>query len=347
MKFDYNFWNEKNILITGHSGFKGTWLSLILKKLNSRVSGLSKENIYSDIYKSVSNQKIFEEEYFVDISNSDSNELKEIFKKNKYDIIFHLAAQALVPKALNSPLETFKTNVFGTYNILKYCSEFKTSKSIIVSTTDKVYRDSNILNTEDSPLGGYEFYSSSKVSQEMIIESFKKIDEGLIISTVRSGNVLGPGDGGEGRIITDLISSLKNNKNIVLRQPNSIRPWQDILDSLAGYILVAERNSKTKESDIFNLNSALNNEITVIEITKKLIKEWKSDIEILAENDSEFYESNELRLDSSKAEKLLNWESIHTIDEILEKIVLWEKTGDKSLKETLSSDQINNFIKNL
>jgi CDP-glucose 4,6-dehydratase len=347
MKLDHNFWKEKNILITGHSGFKGSWLSLILSQLGSKVTGISKENTSSDLYNSISNKKIYEEEYFIDISNSESEVLKRVFKENKFDIIFHLAAQALVPKAVKEPLETFKVNVFGTYNILKYSLEYETSKSVVVSTTDKVYRDSSNFNTETSPLGGYEFYSSSKVSQEMIIESFKKLNEEFNISTVRSGNVLGPGDGGEGRIMTDLIKSLKSNENIILRQPNSIRPWQYILDSLSGYILVAEDNYKKKSSNIFNLNSSLNNEITVLEITQKLIKIWNSKIKIVTEKSKEFYESDQLRLDSSKAENLLNWESSFSIDEILENIVEWEMLKDKNLKEKYIMTQIKEYIKNL
>ena len=341
-----NFWNNKKVLITGHSGFKGMWLSLILKSLNSQLYGLSHKEISSDIYKKLNGKKYFEDEYFIDLSEFNESELESVFSKNQFDIIFHLAAQSLVPTAFKFPLKTFETNVFGTYHVINYSNIFKTTNSIIVSTTDKVYKNASKFNNEKSPLGGHEFYSNSKVAQEMVIESFKSLteDSELNISTVRSGNVLGGGDGAQGRLITDVLSSLRNNRDIILRNAKSIRPWQDILDSLYGYLLVAEENFNSKKGDIFNLNSEINNEINTKEITAKMIKEWESKINIVETKDIVFHESPELRLDSSKAENLLSWKGILDIDEIIEKIVKWEKSSNGKEGELISFQQINSYF---
>ncbi len=340
-----NFWGNKKVLITGHTGFKGMWLSLILKSIDASVYGLSYGN-QSDIYKRLGGEKYFDEEYFFDLTKFEEKGLESVFSENKFDLVFHLAAQSLVPTAVKYPLKTLNTNIFGTYQVLNFCNIFETTNSIVISTTDKVYRDPSEYNNELSPLGGHEFYSSSKVAQEMVIEAFKNLTKngGLNLSTVRSGNVLGAGDGAKGRLLTDLLNALKNKEDIVLRNPNSIRPWQDIMDSLYGYLLVAEENYSSKKGDIFNLNSEINNEITVKEIAEKMINHWNSDIAIIESKDNEFYESSELRLDSSKAKNLLSWNDSVSINKIIEKIVDWEKAEDEKSAEQISFNQINNYF---
>lgn len=344
MKIDKIFWNQKKVLITGHSGFKGIWLSIILKELGANVYGLSKENLNSDLYNFSTNKDIFTEEHFIDLSSTSAEELKDILDNKKFDIVFHLAAQSLVPEAFKNPLDTLKVNIFGTFHVLMACVQNNLTKSIVVSTTDKVYRDSFSHNNEDSPLGGHEFYSSSKVSQEMIVDAFKNYSEKIKISIVRSGNVLGPGDGAKGRIVTDIINALKSNGEIELRQPYSIRPWQDILDSLYGYLLVAQSNFINNKSNKYNLNSEINNEVTVKEITEKFISKWGSSSKVVELENKKFYESEELRLDSSKAINELGWSSTMDIDLIVEKICEWELAESTELKEKLIKNQIKNYF---
>lgn len=344
MNIDVSFWNQKKILITGHSGFKGVWLSVILKSFGANVYGISKKELYSEFYKYSNSKEIFNEEYFIDLGNPKPTELQDILRNNRFDLVFHLAAQSLVPEAYQNPLETLKVNILGTYYFLMSCVENMTTKSIIVSTTDKVYKNPSLYNNEESSLGGHEFYSSSKVSQEMIIEAFKTYDKKINISIVRSGNVLGPGDGAKGRIVTDIMRALKSGKEIQLRQPLSIRPWQDILDSLQGYILVAQKNYSQNESSIYNLNSELNNEINVKEIAEKFISNWGGKTKVIELENKEFYESKELRLDSSKAIKELGWKPSVEIDEIVEKICNWERAETNELKFDLIQDQIKNYF---
>ena len=344
MKIEKSFWNQKKVLITGHSGFKGVWLSIILKELGASIYGISKENLNCDLYNFSSSKDIFVEEHFIDLGVSSSDELKKVLSSKKFDIVFHLAAQSLVPEAYINPLDTLKVNIFGTFYILMACVESNLTNSVVVSTTDKVYKHASSQNNEDSPLGGHEFYSSSKVSQEMVIDAFKNYSKKINISTVRSGNVLGPGDGAKGRIVTDIINALKTKTAIELRQPFSIRPWQDILDSLYGYLLVAQDNFTNNISSQYNLNSEINNETTVKDITEKFISKWGSSIEIVKLENKEFYESEELRLDSSKAKNELGWNSTVEIDSIIEKICEWEIAESKELKEEIIKSQIKNYF---
>ena len=234
-------------------------------------------------------------------------------------------------------MKTLKSNVIGTYNVLNEVINSKCTDSLVIATTDKVYRNTSDYNKENSPLGGNEFYSSSKVAAENIIEAFKNSTDlgNLSISTVRSGNVLGGGDGTHGRLLTDLITSIKNKEPVILRSPKSVRPWQDILDSLSGYLLVAENNYTQKTSNVFNLNSDLNSDFTVEDIANLLIKEWQSEIEIKKNQQNNFFETHLLRLDSSKARSVLNWKEKVEIEEIIRKIVIWEKS--KTLKEIESN----------
>jgi CDP-glucose 4,6-dehydratase len=331
-----DFWNNKKILVTGHTGFKGSWLSIILKQKNATVYGLSDYSTVSDMYKKIDGSRFFTKEYKCDIS-SDSKKLAKVLKSNQFDIIFHFAAQALVSTAYKHPLKTLESNVIGTYNVINEIINSDCTNSLVIATTDKVYRDTSDYNKEDSPLGGNEFYSSSKVAAENIIEAFKNSKDlrNLSISTVRSGNVLGGGDGAHGRLLTDLITSVENKEPIVLRSPKSVRPWQDILDSLSGYLLIAENNYTQKKSNVFNLNSDLNSDYTVEDIANLFINEWKSEIEIEKNQQNNFFETYLLRLDSSKARSVLNWREKVEINEIIKKIVIWEKS--KTLKEIESN----------
>ena len=346
MATEQSFWKDKKVLITGHSGFKGMWLSIILKKLGSELVGISKENSNCFLYGSYINKDIFTNEYFCDLSSDKNKLLDKVLQEQKFDIVFHLAAQALVPEAFKNPQQTLMTNIMGTFNFISLILENNVTNSLVVATTDKVYKYPKNKNTEESHLGGHEFYSASKVSQEMVLEAFKSLDINLSISTVRSGNVLGPGDGAEGRIVTDIIFSLKNNLDIILRQPNSIRPWQDILDSLYGYILIAEQNYKNKVSEIYNLNSDLNKEVSVLNIANKFLNQWGSTSNIVHKSEKVFHESEELRLDSSKAIKNLGWESSIKIDEIISKICEWEKAESLKSKAEIIDKQIDLFFAN-
>ena len=265
---DQGFWKNRKVLITGHTGFKGSWLACYLNYLGSEVYGLSDSEIISENYERIDKKKIFQSEYILNISDN-SNKLTKVFNQD-FDFVFHLAAQGVVSTAKIKPLETLVTNIIGTFNVMNLVNENEKINGLVISTTDKVYSDTANSNLEESSLGGKEFYSASKASTEHIISAFINTisRKDLNIGVVRSGNVLGGGDGGKDRIVTDIINSLKNNEDIYLRNPGSIRPWQYILDSLNGYLMTGEYCVKNNQNEIFNLGSSENNEKKVMDLTE-------------------------------------------------------------------------------
>jgi len=328
---DNNFYDNKKILVTGHTGFKGSWLALVLKQFGSEVYGLSDYSINSGLYEEIKNKQIFSNEEKVDINDSES--LNHYFKKNEFDLVFHFAAQGIVSKAKKYPLDTLKTNIIGTFNILEAVNNLESIETIVVATTDKVYADHDSKNTEDFKLGGSEFYSASKASAEHVINAFKKSYKrnDLNVSVVRSGNVLGGGDYGTDRITTDIVNSINSNQKIVLRNPDSIRPWQYVLDSIHGYLLVCQYSSQNNSNEIFNLNSSEANKFTVLELTKFLIKFWGiNENQLITEDTIEsFYESKILTIDSSKAKQILGWFPVFNFEDMCKSIVDYEKSKDK------------------
>lgn len=343
---DNSFWNGKTAIVTGHTGFKGSWLSCILKSLNVNVIGISDFKRLSDNYKNLNTKEIFEREENVDIFN-DHDKL-EMLKFEEVDFVFHFAAQGIVSIANENPLETINSNVIGTFNVLNFVNSISNAKTLIIATTDKVYLDTDADNTEESRLGGKEFYSASKASSEHIISAFSntlKRDD-LNIGVIRSGNVLGGGDGAKDRIVTDLINCLKSNTNIYLRNPKSIRPWQYILDSLNGYLLTAQYCTINKQDEVFNLNSELNNSFNVLDLTNEILNSWNSKItpQIIVE-DGEFYETDVLRINSKKANKVLNWNAIYTVSDIAGSIVEWYKLSE--FENDVSFKLIDDYYKKL
>ena len=339
-----NFWKNKKVLITGHTGFKGFWMFLLLKKLGSDVYGVSIEKNSSEIYKTFSHYEKIQNEEFIDIRDVDK--LENFIQDLKPDIIFHLAAQSLVHTAKDNPKDTLEINILGSFNLLNIITKSKKRIGVVVATTDKVYKRPEHINTEEDALGSFEFYGASKVGLENVIDAFNNdIETKNKISIVRSGNVLGGGDGGKNRLLTDIITSINSNKNIHLRNPDSIRPWQFVLDSVGGYLLVAQENFETNIDEKYNLSSETAENITVFKLTKKLVEKFESPIEIIVDNNDEYSEAKELRISSEKAVKKLNWKNFYNFDEFIENIFLWEKEKfDRGVIE-LTNKQVIEYIK--
>lgn len=339
---DQGFWKNRKVLITGHTGFKGSWLACYLNYLGSEVYGLSDSEIISENYERIDKKKTFQSEYKLNISDN-NNELTKVFNQD-FDFVFHLAAQGVVSTAKIKPLETLVTNIIGTFNVMNLVNENEKINGLVISTTDKVYSDTANSNLEESSLGGKEFYSSSKASTEHIISAFINTisRKNLNIGVVRSGNVLGGGDGGKDRIVTDIINSLKNNEDIYLRNPGSIRPWQYILDSLNGYLMTGEYCVKNNQNEIFNLGSSENNEKKVMDLTENILKNWNSDKNIeIKQKQNSFYESEFLRIDSKKANNILGWQPLFDLEMISTAIVDWYKSDS----DEITIDQIDEFHK--
>ena len=339
---DQGFWKNRKVLITGHTGFKGSWLACYLNYLGSEVYGLSDSEIISENYERIDKKKTFQSEYNLNISDN-NNELTKVFNQD-FDFVYHLAAQGVVSTAKIKPLDTLVTNIIGTFNVMNLVNENEKINGLVISTTDKVYSDTANSNLEESSLGGKEFYSASKASTEHIISAFINTisRKDLNIGVVRSGNVLGGGDGGKDRIVTDIINSLKNNEDIYLRNPGSIRPWQYILDSLNGYLMTGEYCVKNNQNEIFNLGSSENNEKKVMDLTENILKNWNSDKNIeIKQKQNSFYESEFLRIDSKKANNILGWQPLFDLEMISTAIVDWYKSDN----EEITIDQIDEFHK--
>tara|TARA_B100000579_G_C22716958_1_gene797370 strand:+ start:36 stop:1115 length:1080 start_codon:yes stop_codon:yes gene_type:complete len=334
-----NFWKNKTVLITGHTGFKGSWLTLLLKNLGAEIIGyaldpISKPNFFDNLNLS----KYLKKDYRENILNL--KKLKNVMKRSKPSIVFHLAAQSSVLVSYKDSKQTVETNVLGTANFLESIKNVKSIKSAIIVTTDKVYLNLEKKQKfkESAKLGGYDIYSSSKAACEIITESYiKSFFQGTNcnLATVRSGNCIGGGDWTKDRIIKDCVESFLKNKNLILRSPNATRPWQHVLEPLSGYLKLSEKlyyDKSDKYSGAWNFGPNVKNNLKVKQIASigKKIFHSKSKIVI---KDKKYYESKNLSLDSSKSFKLLKWKTILSDAEALKMTFDWFLTYYKKRKK--------------
>lgn len=353
------FFKNKKVLITGHTGFKGGWLTQILFNWSAKIIGISlKPSTKPNLFETL-NLGDKTKNYFVDIR--DYKKIRKIINQERPEIVFHLAAQPLVRDSYDDPLYTFETNIMGTANLLESIKEIKSVKSAVLITTDKVYEENNksCSYKEKDKLGGHDPYSSSKAGAEIIISSYlksffnpkdyKKTHQTLIASA-RAGNVVGGGDWSKDRIMTDVIRAIfEKNQKIIIRNPKSIRPWQYVLEPLSGYLLLAKKLYEGKKdfSGAWNFGPELKNCLTV----KKLLEESLKILErgsYLIKPDSTKHEAPILRLDITKAKKELNWQPRFNINQTLKLTLDWYKNfyekGDTSF---LTNQQIKLFFKKL
>ena len=328
-----NFFKNKKILITGHTGFKGGWLSKILLNWGADIIGIAlKPNTNPNLFTLLDiKEKI--KNYFCDIRNF--KKVKEIIFKEKPEIVFHLAAQPLVRDSYDDSLYTFETNIIGTANILEAIREMGKVGAAIMVTTDKVYKDKgNRFYKEDDQLGGYDPYSSSKVGAEIVIDSYIKSffnskdylkKHTTLVASARSGNALGGGDWQKDRLVPDIIRAIfEKNKKVIIRNPNSIRPWQYVLEPLYGYLILAKKLFKGKKnfSGAWNFGPEEKNYLTAKEIVEKTLKILKRGSYII-ERDLTKHETDFLKLDITKAKKTLGWKPIFDLDETLKFTLDW------------------------
>ena len=332
------FWSKKKVFITGHTGFKGSWLSIILTYLDSSIDGYSLKPRKNSLFnKSMISQKL-ESNTYADIN--DLRKLKKKIKVCKPEIIFHLAAQPLVIESYNEPLKTLNTNIIGTANLLDSIRNIKSIKSVVIITTDKVYKikKNNRLYKELDQLGGFDPYSASKVGAEIVVESYIKsfFENSNLrnrISTARAGNVIGGGDFSENRLIPDIVSAINNKKKLKVRNPNHIRPWQHVLDPLMGYLILAEKqyNNKVNNNEhSWNFGPNKNNFKKVIDIVKYIKTSQKFEY-ISTKNNINFKETKILKLNSFKAKKKLNWISKWNLTKSITKTLEWNKNIQKGI----------------
>ena len=339
-------YRNKRVLVTGHTGFKGSWLCKWLNHLGAEVFGYSLNPSTEPNHFDLSNPKVNSH-----INNiKDLNSVRDFITKSEPEIIFHLAAQPLVIESYKEPLETFTTNVIGTANILEAARYIDTVKAIIIITTDKCYKNKECIYgyRETDELGGYDPYSASKACTELVTESyknsfFKKDNTGLLIASARAGNVLGGGDWTSNRIFKDIAIAASEKEKLILRNPESIRPWQHVLEPLSGYLLLGQLlfQNRKEFAEPWNFGPSYNSNITVRELVNIVKKRW-NDIKVEFEK-SKIYESKYLMLDSSKAYNKLKWKPVWEIDLTVNNTIDWYKNYyEKKIVKT--DDQIVNFI---
>ncbi len=344
---DKEFWQNKKVLITGLSGFKGFWLYLTLEALGSDVYGISIKNFESEIYNKYNKIEKIKNHTYLDIRNYGN--LKKYFEKLKPDVVFHLAAQPLVISSEIEPFRTVETNIIGTFNLLEIIASSDIKVCSVFATTDKVYKYPQNKNVESDPLGSFELYGATKVACEELIKSFNE-NESFInkFSVIRAGNVLGSGDGGKNRLLTDVLNSINSNHDLNIRNPNSTRPWQYVLDSIGGYLLTAEFHSKTNNFETFNINNNELNDLSVLDIAKTIISKFKSKIDISTNKSKKYKESEKLVIDSSKAIKLLGWKCFFNLEMIANELYVWNELKDIdviSISKKQVDDYLNRFSK--
>ncbi len=317
------FWKNKKVFITGHTGFKGGWLSLWMQMMGADVFGysfapLTKPNFFEAAQVQKGMRSIIGD--IVDLQN-----LKKPLKKFQPDIIFHLAAQPIVHTSYKNPIETFSVNVMGTANILEAARSINSVKSIVSVTTDKCYANKEWVwpYRENDPLGSDNPYAASKSCAELIIESYRTSFK-LPVASARAGNVIGGGDWGEYRLVPDIVNAIYSQKPLKLRNSNSIRPWQFVLDSLLGYITLAQKlyesPAKFQEAWNFGPDSEVVSVGKVVKLMFSLAKKpqnWSED------KDQYSKESKYLKLDSSKSRALLGWNPKLNLKEGLELTMRW------------------------
>lgn len=347
-KINNNFWINKKVFVTGHTGFKGSWLCLWLKYLGADIKGYSLPPSKNEIlFKKLKLDKDLKNIY------ADINILKKLKKSiTSYnpDIIFHLAAQPIVIDSYKRPLYTFNTNIIGTANLLQSCIGLSNLKSIVIITTDKCYENLDAQHNfkETDKLGGDDPYSASKAASEIIVNSYSKsFLSNIGIATARSGNVIGGGDRGENRLVPDTITAIKKNDKLNLRNPKSTRPWQHVFETLNGYIILSEKlySNKKKYSGAWNFGPSYK-KISTENIVNQIAKIWGSELKIKKSSKIQFKEKKYLSLNSKKSNSMLKWKNKLKIDETISLIVQWEKQNlNKKNIHKYSINQLEDFIK--
>lgn len=350
-----NFYKDKRVLVTGHTGFKGSWLSIWLHELGAEVVGVANEP-YSErdnFVLSGIGEKI-KADIRADIR--DGRRMKEIFAEYQPEIVFHLAAQPLVRLSYDIPVETYETNVMGTIHIMEAIRATKSVKVGVMITTDKCYDNCETLEgyVETDPFGGYDPYSSSKGACEVAIQSWRRsffnpADFGkkhtVSLASVRAGNVIGGGDWALDRIIPDCIRALEAGRVIDIRSPKAVRPWEHVLEPLSGYMLLAQKmwNEPTEWCEGWNFGPEAEGVATVWEVATEAIKNYGMGELKDSSNPDAVHEANLLMLNINKAKTRLGWHSRMNMPQCMELVMDWYKRYKTENVYNLCLEEINKF----
>lgn len=334
-----------HFLITGHTGFKGTWLIFFLKELGHDVSGLALDPLPESIFIKTQANELLKQDHRVDIRNQ--NELEVKIEKINPDVIIHLAAQPLVRKSYKEPRETIETNAIGTFNLLEVSSSLKNLKANLIITTDKVYKNVNQFEgyVETDPLGGDDPYSVSKAMADLLTQSYVKSFNVAPTAIARAGNVIGGGDVSQDRLIPDLIKGFTKNETVSIRFPKAVRPWQHVLDCLNGYIMLVDNILKKSVEGEWNFGPDKSSFKTVEEVAEFMKNAWGPEAAWKITDTSSLHEAELLSLDATKAQSELGWANKLSFEKTLNWTVDWHKEVISGRHpRVVTKDQIQKFM---
>lgn len=346
MMFD-NVYRNRRVLVTGHTGFKGSWLMLWLEMMGAKVTGISLPPETSPNHWNLLGLNI--ESFYIDIR--DENLLRQKIVEVQPEIVFHLAAQPLVRRSYQRPLETWATNVMGTANVLDACRQVESLAAIVVVTTDKCYENKEWIwgYRENEPLGGHDPYSASKGGSELVAASYRRsffnTPSSPLLATARAGNVIGGGDWSEDRLIPDLVRSLEAGKSLEIRSPNATRPWQHVLECLSGYLSLGQQllEENISFADAWNFGPDREGNRQVNQVLSALRAEWPS-VDWYCSDAIQPHEAQLLHLDCGKAREKLSWRPVWTFDEGVIATAEWYRAW-LDRRDVVSVDQLQNYIK--
>ena len=348
-----NFWKNKKVLITGDSGFKGAWLTLALHSVGAKIQGLSSSDLNNntELFQALNISKISNT---LDIDIRDQHAVNEIFEQFQPEIVFHLAAQPLVRESYVDPVATYGVNLMGTLNILEAIRKSSSIKSATLVTTDKCYKNNEWEwgYRENDPLGGHDPYSSSKACAEILIQSYQKsffcdLKNSPGISSVRAGNVIGGGDFSPDRLVPDLYRAITSKNKLLLRNPLATRPWQHVLEPIAGYIKVAEDlfKSGAVANNSWNFGPTLSDVRSVEEVSELFCSSWGVSNILEYDHSEQPHEASLLSLDISKAFFKLNWSPKWSLENAIERTAKWYQFFDEKKDIlNLSYQQIDEYF---
>lgn len=345
-------YKDKTVLVTGHTGFKGSWLCFWLSQMGAKVIGYSLEAPTNPNHIELLDLDIIS--IIGDIRDLDK--LNQVFSEYKPDIVFHLAAQPLVRLSYENPIETYETNVIGTLKVFE-ASRINNVKAIVNITSDKAYENKEWIwgYRENDPMGGYDPYSSSKGCADLLASSYRnsyfnpkeyKKTHNTLLATCRAGNVIGGGDWAKDRLITDIMISVSQGKKVSIRNPKATRPWEHVLEPLSGYLHIGQKllEEKVEFAEAWNFGPSDEGSITVEEVVQNVKKHWdKIDYEI-NKDPNQLHEANLLKLDCSKAHIQLKWKDVWDSETTFEKTVKWYKAYYENNKEILTQSDLESYI---
>ena len=345
-------YRDKKILVTGHTGFKGSWLTLWLSQMGAKVVGYAMAPATSPSHINLLDVSCLS--IIDDIRNTDK--LNSIIQKEQPEIIFHLAAQALVRKSYQHPIETFDTNIMGLVNLFEACRQSSKVKAVVVVTSDKCYENREWVRgyRENDAMGGYDPYSASKGCAEIVTacyrRSFFPVDQytrshSTLIASARAGNLIGGGDWSEDRLVPDIFKAAGKGQKAVIRNPGAVRPWQHVLEALSGYLLLGQKllEGKSEFTEAWNFGPDDTASIEVKTIAEQLQKNWHKIAFQFSETAPDLHEAGQLKLDCSKARSKLGWSPVWNIGQALQMTTKWYQHFYEC-NEAISNHQLMEYI---